>query len=128
MPCFDKKLEAARPDFCSPGTDVRETDCVISTVELDSVLDNVESISDVEEKGWLGDFSRGILYGNEGGTSGGFATAIVRRFVSEHGGEISEQKNRPKSRCHFCISRWRQRFCGSLGYTAFAIYKTLFEK
>ncbi|VDO22591.1 unnamed protein product [Haemonchus placei] len=32
MPCFDKKLEASRPDFHVPGTtDVRETDCVIST-------------------------------------------------------------------------------------------------
>ncbi|PIO55891.1 hypothetical protein TELCIR_22718, partial [Teladorsagia circumcincta] len=32
MPCFDKKLEASRPDFYVPGTDsARETDCVIST-------------------------------------------------------------------------------------------------
>uniref|UniRef100_A0A158P9A9 Fe_hyd_lg_C domain-containing protein n=1 Tax=Angiostrongylus cantonensis TaxID=6313 RepID=A0A158P9A9_ANGCA len=92
MPCFDKKLEAARLDFCVPGTEVRETDCVISTVEVDSVLDDVETTGNVEEKGWLGDFPRGVLYGNEGGTSGGFATSIVRRFVSEHGGEITEEK------------------------------------
>ncbi|KAK6015092.1 hypothetical protein OSTOST_19494, partial [Ostertagia ostertagi] len=32
MPCFDKKLEASRPDFYVPGTEsARETDCVIST-------------------------------------------------------------------------------------------------
>lgn len=92
MPCFDKKLEAARLDFCVPGTEVRETDCVISTVEVDSVLDDVETTDNVEEKGWLGDFPRGVLYGNEGGTSGGFATSIVRRFVSEHGGETTEEK------------------------------------
>lgn len=92
MPCFDKKLEAARPDFFVPGTEVRETDCVISTVEIDGLLDSVENIVDVEEEGWLGDFSRGKLYGNEGRTSGGFATEIIKRFIYDHGGEIAEEK------------------------------------
>ncbi|XGW17908.1 hypothetical protein V3C99_002481 [Haemonchus contortus] len=93
MPCFDKKLEASRPDFHVPGTtDVRETDCVISTVEVDSLLDDVSDITQSNAEGWLGDFSRGVLYGNPGGTSGGFAEMLVRRYVSEHGGQIKEER------------------------------------
>lgn len=40
MPCFDKKLEASRPDFLYPAESgsVREVDCVISTGELDLLL------------------------------------------------------------------------------------------
>jgi len=39
MPCFDKKLEASRPDFFVEGLEnVRETDCVISTGELQVLL------------------------------------------------------------------------------------------
>nr|CDJ90400.1 Iron hydrogenase domain containing protein [Haemonchus contortus] len=93
MPCFDKKLEASRPDFHVPGTtDVRETDCVISTVEVDSLLDDVSDITQSNAEGWLGDFSRGVLYGNPGGTSGGFAEMLVSRYVSEHGGQIKEER------------------------------------
>ncbi|KAK5971887.1 Cytosolic Fe-S cluster assembly factor [Trichostrongylus colubriformis] len=93
MPCFDKKLEASRPDFYVPGTEgVRETDCVISTVEVDSLLDDDISITESEVEGWLGNFSRGFLYGNPGGTSGGFADMLVKRFVSEYGGEVKEER------------------------------------
>ncbi|EYC25426.1 hypothetical protein Y032_0012g1885 [Ancylostoma ceylanicum] len=31
MPCFDKKLEASRRDFYAHDSEIRETDCVIST-------------------------------------------------------------------------------------------------
>ena len=30
MPCYDKKLEASRPDFHSDEYDSRDVDCVIS--------------------------------------------------------------------------------------------------
>lgn len=33
MPCYDKKLEASRPDFYSPEQHSREVDCVITTGE-----------------------------------------------------------------------------------------------
>ncbi|VDM79908.1 unnamed protein product [Strongylus vulgaris] len=108
MMCFDKKLEASRRDFYVTDTEIRETDCVISTVELDSLLDEVENLVESEEQGWLGDFSRGlsngvyfslfifpcpgVLCGNAGGTSGGFADVLVERFVKECGGEIAEQR------------------------------------
>ncbi|WKX99084.1 hypothetical protein Q1695_014174 [Nippostrongylus brasiliensis] len=93
MMCFDKKLEASRPDFYVPGTEIRETDCVITTVEVNSLLDEVDdNIVQANEEGWLCNVSRGMLYGNEGDTSGGFAEMLVRRFVAEHGGEINEEK------------------------------------
>ncbi|KHJ91992.1 iron only hydrogenase large subunit domain protein, partial [Oesophagostomum dentatum] len=92
MMCFDKKLEASRHHFYVPDSELRETDCVISTVEVDSLLDDVTDLVESEEQGWLGDFSRGILYGNDGGTSGGFADMLVRKFVKENGGEVSEQR------------------------------------
>lgn len=92
MPCFDKKLEASRPDFYVPGTEVRETDCVISTVEVAGLLDEVDTVTETEKDGWLSNFSRGVLYGNPGGTSGGFTEMLVRKLVSENGGEISEEK------------------------------------
>lgn len=39
MPCYDKKLEAAREDFNLPGTQVPETDCVLATTELQELLE-----------------------------------------------------------------------------------------
>ncbi|KAL6726844.1 hypothetical protein Aduo_008774 [Ancylostoma duodenale] len=92
MPCFDKKLEASRRDFYLPDSEIRETDCVISTVEVDCLLDGVNEIVQSDENGWLGDFSRGVLYGNAGGTSGGWADVLVKKFAEQHGGEITEQR------------------------------------
>ncbi|KAK6023555.1 hypothetical protein OSTOST_10655 [Ostertagia ostertagi] len=61
-------------------------------LEVDSLLDDVSNITESEADGWLGDFSRGVLYGNPGGTSGGFAEMLVRRFAAEHGGEVREER------------------------------------
>lgn len=38
MPCYDKKLEASREDFYSEAFKTRETDCVLTTGELDLLL------------------------------------------------------------------------------------------
>ncbi|KAL7418306.1 Cytosolic Fe-S cluster assembly factor nar1 [Cryptotrichosporon argae] len=38
MPCYDKKLEAARADFYDAVHNARDTDCVLTTGELDLVL------------------------------------------------------------------------------------------
>ena len=37
MPCFDKKLEAARPELMAGG--VLETDCVLATSEVEEMLE-----------------------------------------------------------------------------------------
>jgi iron only hydrogenase large subunit-like protein len=38
MPCYDKKLEASREDFYSEAYKTRDTDCVLTTGELDLLL------------------------------------------------------------------------------------------
>lgn len=38
MPCYDKKLEASRPDFYDEVTSSKEVDCVLTTGELDKLM------------------------------------------------------------------------------------------
>ena len=40
MPCYDKKLEASRPDFFDETFQTRDVDCVISTSELMKMIDD----------------------------------------------------------------------------------------
>lgn len=44
MPCYDKKLEAARDDFFNKDTNSRDIDCVITAIELQQML-QAENIS-----------------------------------------------------------------------------------
>ncbi|XP_054716273.1 cytosolic iron-sulfur assembly component 3-like isoform X2 [Uloborus diversus] len=39
MPCFDKKLEASRNDFYSEKYDSRDVDCVITSIEVEAMLE-----------------------------------------------------------------------------------------
>lgn len=41
MPCYDKKLEATRSDFVTPGTEIRDVDTVIATNELNLLMDQL---------------------------------------------------------------------------------------
>ena len=43
MPCFDKKLEASREDFYNESMDAHDVDMVITTVEIEHMLqeDNI---------------------------------------------------------------------------------------
>ncbi|KAI8075852.1 iron hydrogenase [Gilbertella persicaria] len=38
MPCYDKKLEASRPDFFLEQYNTREVDCVLTTSEIDKMV------------------------------------------------------------------------------------------
>ncbi|PAV75284.1 hypothetical protein WR25_03646 isoform D [Diploscapter pachys] len=94
MPCYDKKLEASRPDFLVPGSStVRETDLVISTAELASVLKDQElpTNEDLSED-WLHDFSRGKLIGEPGGSSGGYAERVAREHAAKTGRSITRKR------------------------------------
>ncbi|KAK9788454.1 hypothetical protein WJX73_008871 [Symbiochloris irregularis] len=86
MPCYDKKLEASREDFTTPGEQVPETDCVLTTEEVlqlasqkgidlallpEDHLDNV--LHSAEEK---------RLYGWPGG-SGGYLQFVMRVAAQE---------------------------------------------
>nr|XP_040047237.1 cytosolic Fe-S cluster assembly factor narfl [Gasterosteus aculeatus aculeatus] len=49
MPCFDKKLEASRPDFYLDEAETREVDCVITSGEVQKMLEEKNvSLNDVE--------------------------------------------------------------------------------
>ena len=38
MPCYDKKLEASRPDFFLEEFNTREVDCVLTTGEIEKMF------------------------------------------------------------------------------------------
>ncbi|MCP9258793.1 putative cytosolic Fe-S cluster assembly factor oxy-4 [Dirofilaria immitis] len=85
MPCFDKKLEAAR-SHSGNYSYYREVDCVLSTGEVDEILDEyvaTESRFVFEKVNWLNALENGELINSEGGSSGGYAEYIVKRFVAE---------------------------------------------
>ncbi|XP_069569564.1 cytosolic Fe-S cluster assembly factor narfl [Brachyistius frenatus] len=49
MPCFDKKLEASRSDFYMSKAETREVDCVITSGEVQKMLEEKNlSLNDVE--------------------------------------------------------------------------------
>ncbi|KAK9320152.1 iron hydrogenase [Lipomyces orientalis] len=102
MPCFDKKLEASRPDFVT-GEGVRDVDCVITTKEvvqllLDENLDfmNISEAGDARtgglqamapklwpvEKSWES---------SDGSSSGGYLWHVLAAL----GDEITRSESKP---------------------------------
>ncbi|KAJ8102772.1 iron hydrogenase [Lipomyces tetrasporus] len=102
MPCFDKKLEASRPDFAT-GDGVRDVDCVITTKEvvqllLDENMDfmNISEAKDARtgglqamapklwpvEKSWES---------SDGSSSGGYLWHVLAAL----GGEITKSESKP---------------------------------
>jgi hypothetical protein len=45
MPCYDKKLEASRQDFYNDIYRTRDVDCVLTTGEIESMLQDKEFLS-----------------------------------------------------------------------------------
>lgn len=47
MPCFDKKLEASRDDFCDSVTKVHEVDTVLASIEIIDLIQkhNIDFVS-----------------------------------------------------------------------------------
>lgn len=39
MPCFDKKLESSRKEFYNESFKAKDVDCVLSTLEIQNLLD-----------------------------------------------------------------------------------------
>ena len=75
MPCYDKKLEAARSDF--RGDDVCDVDCVLATVDLELMWnergENFEKFGIVETD---------VVFSHPGSSAGGFLENTLRT-VSE---------------------------------------------
>ncbi|NWW41872.1 NARFL factor, partial [Panurus biarmicus] len=77
MPCYDKKLEASRPDFFNQEYQTRDVDCVITTGEVLKLLEQ-EGVS-------LADVDPAPLdsIGHGGGGSGGYLEHIFRHAALE---------------------------------------------
>jgi len=83
MPCYDKKLEASRESTFIEGNKLREVDCVLASMEiLQLITDHNIDFESLPESPLnvkyhnLDEF--GQLWGNRGGTSGGYLEFILR--------------------------------------------------
>ena len=48
MPCFDKKLEASRPDFTVEGD--RDTNCVLTSIEVEKMIGDSFSTDEEDDE------------------------------------------------------------------------------
>lgn len=95
MPCYDKKLEASRQDFYSDLYRTRDVDCVITTGEVEKMLEK-ENVTLGQVEGntaycVLSGFGSpdGGLGSHLGGGSGGYLEHVMRYAVSQiHGSSV----------------------------------------
>ncbi|XP_068002603.1 cytosolic iron-sulfur assembly component 3-like [Melanerpes formicivorus] len=86
MPCYDKKLEASRPDFFSQEHQSRDVDCVLTTGEVLKLLEQEGvSLRDVDPAPLDTMFSGAEeeLTTHSGGGSGGYLEHIYRHAAKE---------------------------------------------
>ncbi|NXP26834.1 NARFL factor, partial [Scytalopus superciliaris] len=87
MPCYDKKLEASRPDFFNQQYQTRDVDCVITTGEVLKLLEQEGvSLSDVDPgplDTMLGSAAAEQPSTHSGGGSGGYLEHIYRHAAKE---------------------------------------------
>ncbi|KYO30827.1 cytosolic iron-sulfur assembly component 3 [Alligator mississippiensis] len=100
MPCYDKKLEASRPDFFNQQYQTRDVDCVITTGEVLKLLEQEGvSLSDVSAAPLDAMFSSTAeeeLLGHSGGGSGGYLEHIYRYAAKDlFGIEVAEVQYKP---------------------------------
>ncbi|XP_074648375.1 cytosolic Fe-S cluster assembly factor narfl-like [Tubulanus polymorphus] len=81
MPCFDKKLEASRPDFYNAEFETRDVDCVITSGEVELMLEKEGvHLTDFENDEFdTMDGSRSSNFtSHAGGGSGGYLEFIMK--------------------------------------------------
>nr|XP_032606910.1 cytosolic iron-sulfur assembly component 3 isoform X2 [Taeniopygia guttata] len=86
MPCYDKKLEASRPDFFNQEYQTRDVDCVITTGEVLKLLEQEGvSLSDLDPAPLDTMLGRAAeeLSSHRGGGSGGYLEHIFRHAARE---------------------------------------------
>ncbi|OXB81894.1 UNVERIFIED_CONTAM: hypothetical protein H355_015091 [Colinus virginianus] len=86
MPCYDKKLEASRPDFFNQEYQTRDVDCVITTGEVLKLLEQEGvSLSDVDPAPLDAMFGGAVeeLTSHSGGGSGGYLEHIYKHAAKE---------------------------------------------
>ncbi|XP_070423243.1 cytosolic iron-sulfur assembly component 3 [Equus przewalskii] len=100
MPCYDKKLEASRPDFFSQEHQTRDVDCVITTGEVFKLLqEEGVLLSELEPTPLDGLCSSGSAQeptSHQGGGSGGYLEHVFRHAAQElFGVHVTEVTYRP---------------------------------
>ncbi|XP_035719082.1 probable cytosolic Fe-S cluster assembly factor AGAP009023 [Vespa mandarinia] len=90
MPCYDKKLEASREDFYNHEKSTRDVDCVITSIELEQMLNESHlTLSDIEDGeikqpfGLCRDKTDNDLWSHKGSGSGGYADFIFH-YAAKH--------------------------------------------
>lgn len=87
MMCYDKKLEASRPDFFDEDYQTRDVDCVITTGELCKMFDEQNYDIRVSPESLLDSFTKvthdGQLLGTAGSASGGYLEYILEFSARE---------------------------------------------
>jgi hypothetical protein len=95
MPCYDKKLEASREDFADKSTGVRDVDCVLTTGEVQKMVDersfdlsrdsndDVDMDDDEEESRFLP-----CLLSQPGSSSGGYLHSVIESIVQSLSPEL----------------------------------------
>lgn len=83
MPCYDKKLEASREDFFDDVLQCRDVDCVITSIEIEQMLENDgTSLKDCESGSfdwpWTSQQSSSFLWSHETSGSGGYSDYIFK--------------------------------------------------
>lgn len=90
-PCYDKKLEASRQDFYDEVFQTRDVDCVITSIEVEVMLQKEGcSLADIEPRELDNiDFANDVRkpVGHEGSGSGGFAEHVFRHAANKLFGE-----------------------------------------
>jgi iron only hydrogenase large subunit-like protein len=92
MMCYDKKLEASRDDFYSDLYSTRDVDCVLTSGEVDLMLEekqvNIATLSSSKPDLPFSCYDDGNrLTGHSGGGSGGYLEYILRHSAKEMFGE-----------------------------------------
>ncbi|KAJ8786509.1 hypothetical protein J1605_005998 [Eschrichtius robustus] len=106
MPCYDKKLEASRPDFFSQEHQTRDVDCVITTGEVFKLLEEEGvSLSELEPApldslyvapAMCSSVSAQEPTSHQGGGSGGYLEHVFRHAAQElFGIHVTEVTYRP---------------------------------
>jgi len=114
MPCFDKKLEASRQDFYNDMYSTRDVDCVLTSIELEKMLEERGiSLINVPNGSLDMQFSSVDIEGNmlshHGGGSGGYAEHILHYAAQELFGinnpvvEYKTLRNRDFKEIHLMI-------------------------
>ncbi|XP_033285165.1 cytosolic iron-sulfur assembly component 3 isoform X6 [Orcinus orca] len=111
MPCYDKKLEASRPDFFSQEHQTRDVDCVITTGEVFKLLEEEGvSLSELESApldSLCSSVSAQEPTSHQGGGSGGYLEHVFRHAAQElFGIHVTEVTYRPlRTQCPLPTAR-----------------------